>query len=111
MLVLGNPRPAYDAIWSRLEAIVTACQRPPRLVLDVVLKGHQGRVRDVLADRIVEVLRHSRAMAPLLFETARRRLPPDVRDLDPSKVTFPGYRVRAYKNETQARRTAVTLPR
>jgi hypothetical protein len=101
LLALGSASPEYDVIFEKLHHLVTRAGRvKPISISDGPIKSHSDlRVRAIVEEQIVDCLRRCERGALSAFDEIRKQLPRDVRIPGSKPLTFPDFRVSAFKSE------------
>jgi ribosomal protein RSM22 (predicted rRNA methylase) len=101
LVALGSTDPTYDAIFDDLRRLVTRGGRatPISITNGPVTAHTDSRAHDVIEEQIIACLRHCENAAPSVFAEIRNGLPRQVRHPGSEHLTFPAFRVAAYKDE------------
>jgi hypothetical protein len=98
LLVLGGTGGQYPVIYEALDRVVASAHLVR--VLDEDLRAQcEPKARRIAAGQIISCLRYLNERAPEAYGTVRDGLHKDVHALDPEKLDFPRFHVRAYKRE------------
>jgi hypothetical protein len=102
-LVLGSADDRYEEVYSAVDELAT--RRPGHRLKRVLaefdpLPAQASEVtRNLVANGLIRDLSMLKRSAPDAFAAVRPKLPRDVGPLDPAKLRFPEFRIRAYKRE------------
>ena len=103
LLVLGSASKRYEDVYAAVDQLATRRPGHPlkRVLAELApLSAQAGPVaRDLVANGLVRDLSMLRKRATETFDAVRPELPRDVRALDPERLDFPKFRLRAYKKE------------
>jgi len=103
LLVLGSADDRYEEVYAAVDKLATRRPGHPlkRVLADLdPLPAQANEVtRNVVGNGLIRDLSMLKGRAPDAFDVVRPKLPGDVRPLDPAKLDFPRFRLRAYKRE------------
>jgi ribosomal protein RSM22 (predicted rRNA methylase) len=102
LVAIGSSGVGYNEIFDEVTRLATRGNRTLPLPLNSndILQAHaEGYAHDVVEDAILDCLRYLKATAPSEFSLIRDELHPEVRHPASRKLTFPSFRVAAFKNE------------
>jgi hypothetical protein len=101
LLVLGGTGRQYPVIYEALDRAVASAHLA-RVVNEDLRAQCEPMARRIAAGQIVSCLRHLKERAPEAYSTVQDGLHKDVHALDPERLHFPHFHVRAYKREGRA---------
>lgn len=105
LILIGSARPKYDEIFDEFAALVERSAGVRRLLVPQRFETHPDkRLRELVSGQLVECLLEVEKSAPAAFESVRSQLSADVRYPGERDISFPPFRVAAYRNEPHLRR-------
>jgi hypothetical protein len=101
LVAVGSSRSGYNSIFEELTQLVTRSGRvTPLSVSNGPFRAHaDAQAHEVVEDAIVACLRHCEGVAPDVFDDIRSLLHPEVRNPGSRRLTFPSFRVAAFRSQ------------
>lgn len=105
LIMIGSVKAKYDEIFDDFAALVERSSGLRRLVVPERFETHPDmRLRELVGGQLVDCLLEVKRSAPAAFDSVRTQLPADVRYPEERDISFPPFRVVAYRNEPHLRR-------